>query len=200
MSTFFYDGIEFVLPGIMKACKRKHANQLISNGDLCFTNLSEFQRDEHPERGDPLEGVGIATRNKIQCTSGHINPIFVWCSTMENNPEQILSKWQDRDTVIQITNTLEFARRIQEAIKNKPQILHLQVGPVTYDKDQGSNRDYHWPEATFQKGLHYNNQKEFRFALVGQMQENDMQQKKNILLNIGACTDIVRFEYPHSLS
>jgi hypothetical protein len=116
---------------------------------------------------------------------------------METEPERILATWQDRDTVIQITNTLEFARRILQVAKKEPHIMGFQVGPVTYDKDEGSHRDYHWVEGIFQKGFRYNEQKEFRFALVG---ECDIQQKENVVLNIGSCTDIVRTVQARSLN
>lgn len=159
------------------------------DGTIYFTNLGVIRKDEHTERGDPLEGASVTIRNTTRCTADYLNPIFVWCSTMETDSEQILATWQDRDTVIQITNALEFVRRILQVAKNEPHIIGFQVGPVTYDKDEGSHRDYHWAEGIFQKGRYYNRQKEFRLALVG---ECDIQQKDNVVLNIGACTDIVR--------
>lgn len=193
MGTFFHEGIEFVLPGILKAYPQNWANQLICDGTIYLTNLDVIRKDEHPKRGDPLEGVSVTIRNATRCTADYLNPIFVWCSTMETEPERILATWQDRDTVLQITNTLEFARRILQAAKKNPHIMGFHVGPVTYDKDEGSHTDYHWVEGIFQKGLLYNEQKEFRFALVG---ECDIQQEENVVLNIGSCTDIVRTVRP----
>lgn len=197
MSTFYHEGIEFVLPGILKAYPRDWAEQLICDGTIYFTSLGEFRDDVDPERGDPLEGNSVTIRNNVRCTSDYLNPIFVWCSTMETDPERILATWQDRDTVIQITNTIEFVRRILQEAKKEPHITGFQVGPVTYDKDQGSHRDYHWAEGIFQKGLRYNGQKEFRFALVG---ECDIRQKKNVMLSIGSCSDIIRRVQTKSLN
>jgi len=87
---------------------------------------------------------------------------------METNPKVIIETWRDRDTVIQITNTLKFAERIRDAaVARKSDLIYFQIGPVTYDKDEGSHRAYHWAEGVFQKNYCYSGQKEFRFALVG---------------------------------
>ncbi|MBU1692417.1 MAG: hypothetical protein KKC51_00470 [Verrucomicrobia bacterium] len=186
MNTFFHEGIEFVLPGIFKAYPRDWADQFISQGIIYFTNLKVIRKDEHPERGDPRDGIGVSIRNKTRCTTGYMNPVYVWCSTMETVPRRILDTWKDRDTVLQITDTWELVQRVHRAITPDLRINQFQVGPVTYDKDEGSHRGYHWAEGIFQKGLRHSGQKEFRFALVT---ESDID---NIVLNMGRCSDIAR--------
>lgn len=191
MNTFINNGIEFILPGIFKAYPRDWAAQFTEEGTIYFTNLSIFQRDENEERGDPLEGSSVTIRQGIRCTADYLNPIFVFCSTMETDPNKILSTWSDRDTVLQITDTLLFVNRIKDAaVKTKGDIHDgLKVGPVTYDKDAGSFREYHWAEGIFQKSMRYNGQKEFRIALVGDVR---IKCEKHIILNLDNCSDIAR--------
>lgn len=189
MSTFFYEDIEFVLPGIYKACDLAWGEDFLS-GRIYFTNIEKFRKDEDAQRGDQLEGTSIAVRQGVKCTGNYVNPIFVWCSTIETDPTVIKETWSDRDTVLQITDTLTLFRRIRDAAASlKPNINRLSVGPVTYDKDEGSFRKYDWVEGIFQKSLRYSGQKEFRLALVGNV---SMKKKENILLELGDCTDIAR--------
>jgi len=179
-----------VLPGIFKAYPRKWAVQFLEEGTIYFTNLVIFQQDENVERGDPLEGSSVTIRQGIRCTADYLNPIFVFCSTMETYPNKVLSTWSDRDTVLQITDTLSFVNRIKDAsVKRKDDIRGLQVGPVTYDKDAGSHREYHWADGIFQKSMRYNGQKEFRIALVGDAR---IKCEEHIMLTLGNCSDIAR--------
>ena len=190
MNTLFQEGIEFVLPGIYKAYPRTWAEDLLNSGRIYFTNIEIFRADENPQRGDPLECTSITVRQGVRCTGCYANPIFVWCSTMETDPTLIIETWKDRDTVLQITDTLKFAERIRDAaVRLKPKIQGLQVGPVTYDKDEGSFRVYHWAEGILQKSLRFSCQKEFRLALVGNF---SIQNDENVILELGDCTDIAR--------
>ena len=188
MSTFFNNGIEFVLPGVYKAFPREWAEQFLKQGTIYFTNLVIFQRDEDVERGDPLEGTSVTIRQGVRCTADYLNPIFVFCSTMETDSNIVLNTWRDRDTVLQITDTLSFVNRIKDAaVERKNDIRGMQVGPVTYDKDAGGHREYHWAEGIFQKNMRYTSQKEFRIALVGDVR---IKCEKHIVLTIGDCSDI----------
>jgi hypothetical protein len=109
---------------------------------------------------------------------------------METDPDIVLSTWSDRDTVLQITNTLSFVNRIKgAAVERRNDIIDMQVGPVTYDKDAGSHREYHWAEGIFQKNMRYTSQKEFRIALVGDVR---IKCEEHIVLTIGDCSDIDR--------
>lgn len=190
MSTFLYDGMEFVLPGTLKAYPRDWANQFLNDGTIYFTNWEVFRRDEDPERGDRMEGTGVTNLNGKLYSADYGNPIFIWSSTMETNPKVIHETWRDRDTVIQIKNTLKFAERIRDAVlAQKTDLQSLQIGPVTYDKDEGSHRDRHWAEGVFQKNYCYSRQKEFRFALVGNYNLKD---EKHVVLSLGNCHDVAQ--------
>lgn len=190
MSTFFKNDIEFVLPGILKAYPMDWANQFLDDGIIYFTNWDIFRRDEDPERGDPMEGTSVTIRNDKRCKADYTNPIFIWSSTMEANPKVILKTWRDRDTVLQVKNTLRFTERILDAaMARKADFLNFQIGPVTYDKDEGSHRDYHWAEGVFQKNSRYDGQKEFRFALIGNTHLKD---KEHVVLTLGNCQDVAR--------
>ncbi len=190
MNSFINNGIEFILPGIFKAYPQDWATQFLEKGTIYFTNIVLFQQDENEERGDPLEGSSVTIRQGIRCTADYLTPIFVFCSTMETDPNKVLSTWSDRDTVLQVTDTLLFVNRIKEAaVKRKSDIRALKIGPVTYDKDAGSFRKYHWAEGIFQKSMRYNGQKEFRIALVGDVR---IKCEKHIKLNLGNCSDIAR--------
>ena len=197
MTTLIHEGIEFILPGIYKAYPREWAEQLIHEGTLYFTALESFQRDEHPERGDSLEGTAIVIREGQRCTIGSLNPIFVCCFTMETDRECILTTWNDRDTVVQICNTLKFAERILDYVETNEMLLRIQVGPVAYDKDEGSYREPFRGESTFQKNLRFSGQKEFRFALVGftnmrSKYEEFLANGEHLILKLGDCSDIMR--------
>jgi hypothetical protein len=177
MSNFFHDGIEMVLPSVAKAYPKAWAHDFLSNGTMYFTNAAVFQRDEHPDRGDPLE------------CSDYINPIFVWCTTMESQPCEVLRSWPDRDSVVMIKNSLRLAERIRDAAKQTKAVINFQVGPVVYDRDLEHQRDYFWGKGIFQKDYRFGGQKEFRFALVGDCESKE---EEHIVLQLGDCTDIAQ--------
>jgi hypothetical protein len=191
MSSLYQEGIEFIFPGIYKAYPCEWAEKFLHTGEIYFTNIEIFRADEDQQRGDPLEGTSITIRQGVRCTGGYGCPIFVWCSTMETDPTVILNTWKDRDAVVQITDTLGFARRIRDVSAGlKPSInVFLQIGPITYDKDEGSHRQYDWSEGIFQKNICFNGQKEFRFALVG---DTNTKSCKEIILKLGDCNNIAR--------
>lgn len=110
---------------------------------------------------------------------------------METDPCAILNTWNDRNTVLQITDPLSFISRIKDAVaeKENSDIVAIHAGPVTYDKDAGSHRAHHWVEGIFQKNMRYNSQKEFRIALTGITR---IAEKPQIVLNIGDCSEIAR--------
>lgn len=184
--TFHTEGVEFVLPGLFKATKREWAEDFLENGTLYFTELSKFRNDEHEERGDPLEGTFAKRINGSVLNASVANPVFVWCSTMETDIDAILDTWSDRDTVLQITAPKEFFQRIIPKA-HEVGLLNWQVGPVTYDKDDGSVRTHHWGEGIFQKGHRFRSQKEYRLAMIGKLSgEYD----ESIRISLGNCRNI----------
>lgn len=189
MSTLLQEGIEFVLPGLYKAYRREHAEDF-KHGKMYFTNINKFRKDENTERGDSLECQSNPICQGVHCTVDYHNPIYIWCATMETDPSLIIQTWKDRDTLLQITDTLEFARRVRDAsVPLKSTIRRLIVGPVTYDKDEGSYREEQWAKVIFQKNLRFSHQKEFRFALVGDW---CIQHELPVILELGDCADIAR--------
>lgn len=189
MTPIIHNGIEFVLPGIQKGYPRCWAEDFLTRGIVYFTNLIVIKQDEHPQRGDRFEGSGHYVRDGKSVFSDYANPIFVWCATMEMDPAVVRATWRDRDTVLQITNTLALAERIQNSLQQQADVAECLVGPVTYDRDIGSHRHHDWADGIFQKGGRYGNQKEFRFAVIGHM---EIKTQDHIILELGACSDIAR--------
>lgn len=191
LSTFFHDNIEYVIPTIFKATRLDWAHDLISDGIIYFTNIKQFIDDPHSERGDVNEGTHVSARNGSRCTTRFSSlPVYIWCCTLDSQPCRILQTWEDKDCVIQILNTVEFARRILDAIgQQHPSLWPLYLGPVVYTKTTGGYEQTDWADHIFQKDSRYDDQKEFRFALIG---KTDEESKKDIVLKIGPCSDIVR--------
>ena len=188
---FSYRGFEYILPGIFKAYPRAYADDFMKRGIVYFTNLNVFKKEEDEERGDPMEGTGRSIHNDtVYSVHFRGNPIFVWCSTLETQKEEILNTWQDRDTVIEIYDRLKFIDRIIEAgRKHGLASGSSHIGPVTYDKNTGSRRTGQIVDGLFQKNMRYQHQKEFRFVICGVRELTD---KNELILELGDCGDIAR--------
>ena len=117
MTTFIHDNIEFVVPTVFRATMRDWAEDLIQNGNVWFTNIQEFIDDPHSQRGDTNEGRSVVIRNDVRCTNEYMEPIYVFCCTLDTRLCRVLETWSDKDCVIQILDTIEFARRITLAIE-----------------------------------------------------------------------------------
>lgn len=190
MTTFIHEGIEFEMPTVFKATKRDWAENLIQNGTIYFTNIRQFINDSDPQRGDPNEGRSVTIRNDVRCTAEYSMPIYVWCCTLDTRACRIIKTWPDRDCVIQVLDTLKFAKKIASAIKQEyPMLWPLHVGPVSYTKTAGGREKSDWIHGIFQKDERYIEQREYRFALNGDTGDQEM---RHILLNIGSCHDIVQ--------
>ena len=216
MNYFISGTIQYEIPGIWKATIESWAQDFLREGKVCFTNIEVFKKDEDPQRGDSQEGTCISIVNNHRCQTDHVNKIFVWCGTMENNIDKIQGQWKDRNSIIQITNTTAFSQRIVKAMieynncrgdqkRGKKKIIFpLMIGPVTYDKDDGTNRVENYCTGIFQKNYRHNSQKEFRFAfetnLVNDTEQlsevNDLDKngeiEENIFLLLGNCNDIAK--------
>lgn len=191
MGTFFHDGIEYVLPGILKAYPKDWAEQFLSRGVMYFTSSEVFQDFEDPQRGDPMEGTAVTIRQGARCQGNYVNPIFVWCATMETDTGVILGTWRDRDTVIQVTDPLGFLKRVREAaMAEKSTIGPILVGPVTYDKDEGSHRQYHWSEGIFQKNLRFNGQRNSVWPLSANARSSSSHRRRSFCRSATAKTSL----------
>ena len=87
------------------------------------------------------------------------------------------------DTVVQITDTFEFAKRIRNAL-TKERTGRLMLGPVSYDKTFGTRQNYFSAQGVFQKGIEHMSQREFRFAVTTK------EERDYIDIEIGSCKDI----------
>ena len=198
----FAGGIEYIVPSIRKAYPQVWAEEFLNQGVMYFTNDNIFRHTEHPQRGDNSEGEGVYNRQGVRCTSSAINPVFLWCATMETCRERILRTWQDRDTIVEVQDVLALIGKVRSAIRERTDLINsvtgFALGPVTYDKDTGGHTPYCFYEGVFQKHERYNEQKEFRLVLVGQnrlvQDEYGMDCLKadnDIRLQVGNCRDIV---------
>lgn len=190
------NGVEYaqmpIPPDIWRATKYAYAVELIESGILCLSNAQRYRHDPDPERGDPTETDGRFIRQGVTCITGHTNPIFLWCTTLDSNPESVLSIWRDCDTVIHISNPQALAERMLSAAKAQGvDGVSFHAGIPTYDKDKGGTAEYHWAESIFQKPLRHAPQKEYRFALVGSYAMN---RTTSVKLKLGPCDDIVSIE------
>ncbi len=192
VNTGSLNRIEFVWPIIHRTFKRSWAENFLHKGELWFTNLRKIREDDDPQRGDCLEGTGKFIRNGQKCTLHSYDPIFVCCFTMETNCTVIMRTWaKDRDTTVQIYNPLSFVKRIRDAATKdfEKKVINFLVGPVIYDKDEGSHREHFLGVGAFQKNLSYDHQKEFRFAFL---MDFCLRNEANLILKLGDCTDIAR--------
>ena len=179
---------EYVIPTVRKVTSAEWANQMISKGIVYLTNLEVFIKDENPERGDRNEKKGTFICNDIKCDSENESSIFVWCGTLENEKAILLDTWQDRDTVMHISNTIEFGERIRKKYSTEYGGLCYYSGIVSYDKDFGTKQDYYWGECIFQKNLKYKRQREYRLAMVAEMK---VKNKEHVRLELGDCSDLI---------
>lgn len=174
---------------LWRATKYSHAMDLIQNGLLYLTNAQIYREDPDPERGDATETDGKFIRQGAPCTTGHTNPIFLWCTTLESDPDAVLAVWRDCDTVIHIRNPQALAERIlRTAIVNGVKGVSFHAGAPTYDKEHGGTRLYYWAESIYQKPEQHAEQKEYRFALVG---DYSMIGVPKVELSLGPCDDLV---------
>jgi hypothetical protein len=190
MTTFIHDNIEFVMPTVFKATMHDWANDIIQHGIVYFTNIKRFVTDTHPERGDANEGRQNLIRNGVQCSTEYPMPVYVWCCTLDTQACRVIQTWPDKNCVMQILDTVEFAQRITNALREqRPKLWPLHVGPVVYTKTSGGYERTDWADGVFQKDERYDGQKEFRFALTARSGDEP---EDNVVLELGSCQDIVR--------
>ncbi len=192
MSTIV-NGVEYAempIPSdLWRATKHVYALGLMERGLLYLSSAQKYRTDPDPERGDATETDGRFIRQGATCTTGHTNPIFLWCATLDPDPESVLGVWRDCDTVIHIDNPQALAERILKAAKNQGvDGVSFHAGTPTYDKDKGGTAAYSWAESLFQKPDGQALQKEYRFALVG---SHAMIGRPSVKLTLGPCGDIM---------
>lgn len=193
MAPTIVNGVEYAdaapPPELWRATKYAYAIDLIEKGLLYLTNAQKYREDSDPERGDPTETDGKFIRRGVACRTGHTNPIFLWCATLDPNPDAVLAVWRDCNTVVHIRSPQIFAERILKTAKDQGvKGVSFHAGTPTYDKERGGTRPYNWAESIYQKPEGHAEQKEYRFALVGDYSMADVE---SIKLLLGPCADLV---------
>lgn len=192
MSTIV-NGVEYfetpIPSDLWRATQYQYAIDLINSGILYLSNACKYREDPDPAHGDPTETDGRFIRQGVTCVTGHTNPIFLWCGSLDSDPSSLLSTWQDCDIVIHISNPQALAERVLSAAKKQGvDGVSFHAGRPIYDKEQGGTAPYEWAESIFQKPSGQSPQREYRFALVGSCTMNNMPYVK---LELGPCNDIV---------
>ena len=193
MKPIIVNGVEYVEypppEKVWRATQYDYATSLIEHGILCLTNAEVYRNDPDPERGDETETDGVFIRQGVRCTTGHTNPIFLWSTTLEANPQVLLDTWRDCDIVVCINNPKVLAEKIlKTAISQNVRGVSFYAGEPLYDKGQGGIGAYRWAESIFQKPEKQAAQQEYRFALVGDYSMIDV---KRIKLTLGPCSDLI---------
>lgn len=102
--SMIVNGVEYaqtpVPSDLWRATKYAYAVDMMKDGLVYMSNAQKYRNDPDPERGDPTETDGRFIRQGVTCKTGHTNPIFLWCATLDSNPESVLAVWKDCDTVI----------------------------------------------------------------------------------------------------
>ncbi|HEY9162514.1 MAG TPA: hypothetical protein VIS94_15655 [Desulfomonilia bacterium] len=126
---------------LWRATEYKYANDIIQNGLLYLRNVQEYREDLDPERGDATETDGHFVRHDVPCTTSHTNPIFLWCTTLESDPDTVLTIWRNYDTVIHISDPQALAERIlRAAVIKGVRGISFHAGTTIYNKDYNAPR------------------------------------------------------------
>lgn len=197
--TQIIDGVEYndhPAPNMLvKAMESVWAKKLIAEGSIKLSPLSYYQNLENAELGDCLEGLGELRVNSHPYSTDSINEIFVWCcANPKTDKSTLLSLDSKYDVVIKITNTVEFIKRIAEALhSNNYSFSHPQVGKVNYNRSSETTieslQQQLWQWNAFQKNCAYEHQNEFR--VVFSDLSFTLPQGEAIDLVIGSCEDII---------
>jgi hypothetical protein len=199
--TKFVDGIEYnqYPPPVtlIKAMESKWAAKLFNEGAIRLYSVDYYQTLESPELGDVHEGRGMLRLNGHPMQMGSINEVFIWCGALPNISAATLKGLSSSyNTIIRITNVVEFTKRIVCALNDFGCKWHTHLGQVTYNRgDEVSKetlKNQKWHYNIFQKSAEYEHQREYRLAFtnISFQQIN----KKWIELSIESSKDIMKME------
>lgn len=167
------DGIEYneypPPSSVIKGTESKWAYKLRDSGEIRLNYINFYHNLENPDLGDKNEGRGMLRVNGHPMESGSINEVFVWCSALDSTPHATLKSFKTNyDTVIQITDPIEFTKRIRKTAKDKGYDLMPHLGQIQYNRgDEVTNQELNsqkWHANVFQKECSYSHQQEYRFA------------------------------------
>lgn len=130
------EGIEFnesPPTSLKRALTKKYAELLINEGSIKLNSLKLLQEIETMPRGDNNEGIGSYSVEGKDEVCDQVHDAFIYCTamgTIEN--EDLLKTFHDCDTVVEITDPLEFCRRIRALSIFDHYNVHC--GTVKYDR------------------------------------------------------------------
>lgn len=175
----------------------KFVSGFVDKGLILFRNLTYFRQYEDIRRGDPLEGFHrdnpendvtlscpktgriLAKGDFSFLNSTNTDLIFVFCMSRILKDE--LYKEFETNTCIEITEPLEFTKRVHFSIKKllSPHKNGLLTGDVNYYRDNAPvGFDVKDPKnLAFAKGNHYEPQKEFRLVFGTTKRAFDLKQQ-----------------------
>jgi len=216
---------------LYKYLPSKYVNSVVQKGSFLFRNLSYFRQYEDNRRGDPLEGFHRDNPdNDITITNPTTGKVikgdFSFLNSTNTDLIQVfcLSKLFDKDlfdefeadACLEIFEVDEFLRRSKIAVKKliSSHSSGLLFDSVWYYKENAPvGFDIKDPKnLSFAKGIHYQNQEEFRLVFGSKKAFNLTQQivvnnnydfiaeaKKGVpkekLIKIGKIDDIVKIHY-----
>lgn len=197
--TKVIDGIEYnehpPQSSVIKATESKWAYKLRDNGEIRLNSIKFYHALENADLGDQNEGNGMLRVNGHPMESGSINEVFIWCSALDSTPHATLKCFNTNyDTIIQLTDPVEFAKRIRKAALDKGYDLMPHLGHIQYNRgDEVTKKELNeqkWYANVFQKGSSYSHQQEYRFAFSN-FTFNEIG-LDHLDLVIGACNDIIK--------
>ncbi len=199
--TKLVDGIEYNQypppTTLIKAMESKWAAKLLNEGAIRLYSIKYYQTLESHELGDVNEGRGMLHLNGHQMQMGSTNEVFIWCGALPNTSVATLKGLNSSyNTIIRITNVIEFTNRIVCALYDFGFKWHTHLGQVTYNRGDEVSKEtlnrQKWHYNIFQKSAKYEHQREYRLAFtnISFQQIN----KKWIALSIGSSKDIMKME------
>jgi hypothetical protein len=178
---------------LKRATTKKWAKALIETGSVRMNSMEYLREIEDPQRGDKNEGKGLFRLKGHPMTVETINRVFAFCTAdFSTKNQDLLDIANENDTIVVISNILEFAERIKRASRGKgPYWTHC--GHVKYNygseitKDALNDQKWNWN--IFQKDMAYSLQKEYRFTIS--FQKFPAIEDEYLLLEVGFCGDII---------
>lgn len=199
--TKIVDGIEYNQyppPGtLIKATESKWAEELLNEGSLRLNAVEYYQSIENPELGDVNEGQGMLRLHGSPMQTGSLNEVFIWCSALSDISTITLKGLNSSyDTIIRITNVIEFTKRIATALNGLGFKWLPHLGQVTYDHGNEVSKEtlnnQKWLHNIFQKNARYKHQREYRMSFTNASFQRT--NKKWIEISIKDSKDIITIE------
>ncbi len=221
---------------VFKGLEAKYAQSLL-DGELLFRSFSYFMRTSDVARSDGYDGrhidapdhdvvvenlttgAKISGKMEFHNISGKPNRIFCFCTSKERAACEIFG-----DTVVEVTDVAEFARRLERAIRRLGRLIRLDTPLLLarevlyYEPNQAAPSTLNVKDANdlaFVKRSIYKSEHEFRFvfsqrggreliqkiALKAYRPVEDIESVNDRmhLLKVGSIRDIARISAPPTI-